>query len=221
MEVNIAGTLAPVLGVLQGQMEVSVQKAIEEIKHRLVEILEKQIEIQKKGILAKYGVGNIAGNLLNTPPVTAGCAELSKIGDKILLSMEDLKRKRDGTISFLEKANKRVKAIQDTLVPLQKVLKVSKVVITILKLLPIPQGFPPGIGLPMNLTILASDLLNFLQKLIDMILKAITALTIILNQVLRILQQLIAVLKSLDFIFKLLSDAIKLRSEEHTLNSSH
>lgn len=191
MEVNIAGTLAPILGTLQGQLETKVQTTILDVRTRLQGILQKELEVQKNVLLQSID-----------------CQKLDSQIARISLSMEDLKRKRDGAISFLQKANTKVQSIQKVITGIQAALIAAKVIIKVVKLLPIPQAVL-GIGLPMSLTILASDLLAFTQKLVEGLLKAVTALNIILIGVLKIIQVLLNLLKNLDFLFKLLLDALE------------
>lgn len=193
MDENIAGVLAPVLGRMRGQLEGKVQTTVLEIRTKLQEILQKEIEVQRNGLLE-------GGN----------CQKLQAQMERVALSMEDLKKKRDGAIAFLEKANKKVQSVQKVIGTAQKVVIAAKVVVKVVRLLPIPQAVPPGIGIPMNLTIKAGDLLAFTDRVITGILKAIIALNIILKIIIKILQLLLKLLKSLDFIFKLLLDSMEM-----------
>lgn len=137
--------------------------------------------------------------------------ELFKFNDKI----ESLKQKfskscpsDDELKLIIEQKVKITQVLQSTLDSLESlvtltknippILKVLKTSIKVIKLIPIPAAVPPGIGLPINIVINLSDLLNILKLFIEKGSGSIGAIPVGLKSLVNIIRHSISLLESLD-----------------------
>lgn len=190
--INIAGALAPVVGNLRGTLEVNAMQTINTIKDRV-----KQTVIDQAKQVATLTQSNV------------DCATLQANAGELEKTLIELKQKRDTAIVFLQSASKRLEPVQKTVNTTKKTVTTVSSIIKILKAIPIPQAIPPGIGLPMNITIGIGDTLSFLTSTATALGDNISAIEGFTTPVQKIIQDLIDQLLKLDSIFTIL-DTLKL-----------
>ena len=121
------------------------------------------------------GIAKIIGKLQGK--ISAGALkQTSEIADKLRVSgcpttnqLNRLKNKSESLNSSVSKINRRLDKFRKIPKKLKGPVKALKVVIKVIKALPIPQSVPPGFGLPINLTVKYSDTLVLLQEFIQQI----------------------------------------------------
>jgi len=121
------------------------------------------------------GISKIIGKLQGK--ISAGALkQTSEIADKLRVSgcpttnqLNRLKNKSESLNSSVSKINRRLDKFRKIPKKLKGPVKALKVVIKVIKALPIPQSVPPGFGLPINLTVKYSDTLVLLQEFIQQI----------------------------------------------------
>jgi len=108
-----------------------------------------------------------AGEIANSLRVS-GCPSNRKLSR--------LRNQANGINNSISKIDRRLDKFRRIPKKLKGPVKALKVIIKVIKALPIPQSVPPGFGLPVNLTVKYSDILVKLQEFIQQIDEIITAI---------------------------------------------
>ena len=128
------------------------------------------------------GIAKIVGKLQGK--ISAGALkQTSDIADKLRVSgcptpdqLNRLKRKSENLNSNISKIDRRLDKFRRLPKKLKAPVSALKKIIKVIKLIPIPQSFPPGFGLPINITVKFSDILVLLQEFVQQIDEIIVAL---------------------------------------------
>ena len=95
---------------------------------------------------------------------------LNSIKDQLLCpTPEELKKiinQKNKLLKVLTNIQNALNAALQTLIPIKGIIDATDIAFNIIKFLPLPTAFPPGIGLPSLVLNGFSDLMNFLKKLI-------------------------------------------------------
>ena len=95
---------------------------------------------------------------------------LNSIKDQLLCpTPEELKKiidQKNKLLKVLTNTQNALNAALQTLIPIKVIIDATDVIFNVIKFLPLPTAFPPGIGLPSLVLNGFSDLMNFLKKLI-------------------------------------------------------
>lgn len=181
--INIAGILAPIVGNLRGTLEANAIQAA----NTLISSTKELIFAQKDFILKQ-----LASDV--------DCDAVKKQADFILSELGKLKSERDRVVNFLQSANKSLDPIFKVIHTTKGVVDAFSTVVTILKAIPIPQAIA-GVGLPISVTVLISDILAWVSAIIVALQEGITAIDTFTTPVQAMIQQLITYLLTLDQVF--------------------
>lgn len=86
---------------------------------------------------------------------------------------------------------KPLQALEITAKNLDTIITAVKVGVKVIKLIPIPTSVPPGIGIPLNIITILSDVLDQLDKLLTLAKGITTAVPILINSIIGLITQVI------------------------------
>jgi hypothetical protein len=132
---------------------------------------------------------------------------LNSIKDQLLCpTPEELKKiidQKNKLLKVLTNTQNALNAALQTLIPIKGIIDATDIAFNIIKFLPLPTAFPPGIGLPSLVLNGFSDLMNFLKKLIAYskhIINTTLAILLLLESFLAIV---IGLLQLLDYLMQI------------------
>lgn len=190
IDFNIAGPLAPIVGELRGTLETKALETVNDIKSRVKTIIKTQVDEQIR-------------RLLDPNNSVLDCAVITRNVDALNKQLVEVKKKRDSVINFLQKAEKKLDPMIKLITKIKKIVDVAAALAPLLKLIPIPQAF-----IPIGITVIIADILNFLTGLIKALRQGIAAILKFLTPVKELISRMIDLLNKLDAVFTLL-DIIK------------
>jgi hypothetical protein len=179
------------------------------------------------GMIEAYGVTEVKKLLedIKKNPTEA----INSIKNQLLCPTPEERKKiidqKNKLLKKLLNIQKVLTSSLQTLIPIKVIIDATDVVFNIIRFLPLPTAFPPGIGLPSLILNGFSDLMNFLKKLIAYSKHIIdtTVSILILLEVILIL--VISLLQLLDYLMQLcsieeISDEINGNSPSSLINDS-
>jgi hypothetical protein len=148
---------------VKGARKKALKKAAKQIfnnnKAAIGAILAVILTNQLAGIIANNGeIGRLVDN------TNAIIEDANATGDPTKLANAQIAR--DNALRIIQANEDRINQIKNQLQTIATFVAIFDIIISILSAIPIPVSFPPGVGIPMNVIILVSKILEYANKIV-------------------------------------------------------
>lgn len=152
-----------------------------------------------QGSIAKL-VGTLQGSMIRMSKQEARSIELLLTDCK---NVSKCKKQVDTIDRFVLASNKKIAQFEKLISTLEAPVKGMNILIEVLSSLPIPQSVPPGIGIPMSITLTFSRLIQTLRELVKQVEITIRAIESVLSGYKTVAEELQVKLEKIKLLIKL------------------